>query len=95
MESLGSLLGSSNIGPVGLLTVAVLLIMFGGLIPRWQYRSMLEEKDKQIREHREDKIRQQETIGELSNQNTLLIGKVELSLHIAESIKKLGEEARS
>lgn len=92
---LGSLLGSSNIGPVGLLTVAVLLIMFGGLIPRWQYRSMLAEKNQQLAEHREDKKNQQTVIDELSKQNTLLIGKVELSLHIADSIKKMGEEART
>lgn len=95
MESLGGLLGSTNIGPIGLLTLAVLLIMFGGLIPRWQYRSMLDEKNSQLAEHREDKRNQQTVIDELSKQNTLLIGKVELSLHIAESIKKLGEEAKS
>lgn len=94
MESLAGLT-AADLGATGLLAIAVALIMFGGLVPRWLYRSALEEKDKQINEKSLENIALRELTAEQSQQVTTLIQKVELSLHIAEVIKRLGEEARA
>ncbi|OLL21263.1 hypothetical protein QWW67_25435 [Rhodococcus sp. M8-50] len=92
MEALGGL-SAADLGASSLLAIAVALIMFGGLVPRWLYRSALEEKDKQINEKSLENLALRDLTAEQSQQVTTLIQKVELSLHIAEVVKKLGEEA--
>ncbi|MGX6513242.1 hypothetical protein [Rhodococcus sp. SJ-2] len=81
----------SDIGLGGLLSVVVLLVVFGGLIPWRQHNRELEEKDKQNAELRADKVAQREIIDEQAQQISTLIPKIELSVHIADALKKLGE----
>lgn len=94
MEGLAGLT-AADLGASGLLALAVLLVMFGGLVPRWLYRSALEEKDKQISEKNLRITTLEALTSEQSQQISTLIPKIELSLHIAEVIKTLGEEART
>ncbi|MCD2096524.1 hypothetical protein [Rhodococcus rhodochrous] len=89
MEEFASFL-TSDIGLGGILSTVMLLIIFGGLVPWRQHRSALAEKDRQIEEHREDKIVQRKIIDEQASQISLLIPKIEVSVHMAETLKKLG-----
>lgn len=94
MESLAGL-SAADLGATGLLAVAVVLIMFGRLVPRGLHRSAMEDKDRQIAE-KDRRIEALEALAaEESQQVSALIPKIELSLHIAEVIKRLGEEART
>ncbi|SED50362.1 hypothetical protein SAMN04490240_4056 [Rhodococcus pyridinivorans] len=81
---------TSDIGLGGILSAVILLIIFGGLVPWRQHRAALAEKDRQIEEHREDKLVQRKIIDEQASQISLLIPKIELSVHMAETLKKLG-----
>ncbi|MEE2058984.1 hypothetical protein [Rhodococcus artemisiae] len=90
MESVAGI-AVADLGLSGLLALTVLLILGGGLVPRRQYRSALAEKDQQIAEHRADKVAQRQIIDEQAMQISLLIPKIELSVHIADALKKLGE----
>lgn len=94
MESIAGI-PIADLGATGLLALTVALIIFGGLVPRWLYKSALEEKDKQITEKNLENKALRELTTEQSQQISTLIPKIELSLHIAEVVKKLGEEARS
>lgn len=92
MESLAGL-SAADLGATGLLALAVLLIMFGRLIPRGFHRAMVEDKDRQLAE-KDRRIDALEALAsESAQQVSTLIPKIELSLHIAEVIKRLGEEA--
>lgn len=41
--------GLAEAGPVGLLSLFVLLIFFGGLVPRWLHTQRMADKDERIR----------------------------------------------
>lgn len=43
------LAGLANLGPWGLVTVFVLLILFGRLIPRWTHEQRITDRDERIR----------------------------------------------
>ncbi|BDB62347.1 hypothetical protein [Rhodococcus sp. RDE2] len=89
MDEFASFL-SSDIGLGGILGTVILLIIFGGLVPWRQHRAALAEKDKQLDEFRQDKMAQRQIIDEQANQISLLIPKIELSVHIADAFKKFG-----
>lgn len=37
-----------NVGAVSLVSLTVLLVLLGGLIPRWQHKERIADKDRQI-----------------------------------------------
>ena len=68
-----------DLGLSGLLSLAVLLILAGRLIPRSMHKVIVEIKDDIINDQRE-------RIKELVRQNDRLISGTSTSVHIAESI---------
>ena len=80
----------TDLGLTGLLSLAVLLILGGGLVPRWLYRSALAEKNLQIDEKNKRIEKLEDLTVEQSQQISTLIPKIELSVHIADALKKLG-----
>lgn len=94
MESIAGI-AVADLGLTGLLAIAVLLILGGGLVPRWLYRSALAEKDKQIEEHREDKAALRKLVDEKDRQLSMLIPNVELPVRMADALKRLAEGEES
>lgn len=66
--------------PAVLLGLLVVLIIFGGLVPRWLYRSMMQIKDQIIADQRS-------MIGEQSRQITRLIGGAEVAVRVSEALQ--------
>lgn len=68
--------------PWVLVGMLFLLTIFGGLVPRWLYKSVISMKDAQI-------ARQDQTIQEQARQINRLIGGAETTVHIAGEIQRV------
>ncbi|WP_342659435.1 hypothetical protein Rruber_02665 [Rhodococcus ruber] len=67
--------------PAVLLGVVVVLIVFGGLVPRWLHRSMLRIKDEAIADLKEINAEQ-------ARQIHRLIGGTEVSVRVSEALQE-------
>jgi len=77
---LGGLTPAHLTNPAVLLGLLVVLIIFGGLVPRWLYRSMMQIKDQIIAD-------QKAMLGEQSRQITRLIGGTEVAVRVSEALQ--------
>lgn len=68
--------------PWVLVGMLFLLTIFGGLVPRWLYKSVISMKDAQI-------ARQDEMLKEKDRQINRLIGGAETTVHIAGEIQRV------
>lgn len=84
---LGGLSGADLSDPKVLLGAVVVMIIVGGLIPRWMHLSVLKIKDETIADLRAQNATQAEQI-------TKLIGAAEIGVHIAEDLHRLTRESR-
>lgn len=82
---LGGLTGADLSDPKVLLGAVVVMIIVGGLIPRWVHQSMMKLKDETISD-----LRQQNS--ELLAQNAKLITAAEIGVHIAEDLHRVAQE---
>lgn len=79
------LTGADLSDPKVLLGAVVVMIIVGGLIPRWMHQSMMKLKDETIAD-----LRQQNAV--LLDQNSQLIKAAEIGVHIAEDLHRVAQE---
>jgi hypothetical protein len=83
-----NLTGLGDLGPVGVLTLVVLMILFGLLVPRWQHNQRIADKDK-VNETL------QKALDKRDEQVDKLIEGQELMARLLEDIKRVTELRRS
>lgn len=71
----------ANIGPWGLITLFVLAVFFGYLIPRWTHKQRISDKEDEIKFLRE-------TLGKKDEQLQTAINNNELVVKALEDIKR-------
>jgi len=77
-----------NISSWSLVAVFVLLIAFGGLIPRWQHKQALRDKDEQINEFRAIHAADLERSNLQMHQVTRLLDATETTTHLINTIQR-------
>ena len=77
----------ANIGPWGLVTVFVLLVGLGGLIPRWTYNRTIKDKDIVIANLNKALDKRDDQFTKLSEQNRVIIS-------LLEDIKIIGQSRK-
>lgn len=85
---LGGLSSADLSDPKVLLGAVVVLIVVGGLIPRWVHQSIVRTKDETIQDQRQ-------IITALLEQNSKLTDAAELGVHIAEDLHRVATEGSS
>lgn len=80
-------LGWSQLTPWGIVTVMVMLIAVGGLIPRWTFKKIVDDKDKLI-----EKL--QTALDMRDEQFKELFGNQELTIRLLEEIKREAQSRR-
>lgn len=70
----------SQLGPAGLVSVIVMLVVLGFLIPRWTVNRWLKDRDEQITYHKSMLDKRDEQIAKLLHQG-------ELTVRLLEEIK--------
>ena len=75
----------AEIGPWGLVSVFVMLVLFGGLIPRWIHNQRVGDRDKEI-----DLLRKM--LDKRDTQFDKLVRQGELIVKLLEDIKRAGAE---
>lgn len=78
--------GWSTIGPWGLVTIFVLLIAFGFLIPRWTHKERIHDKEREITLLRASLAKRDEQVDRLIEQH-------DKTLRLLEDIKAAGRPA--
>jgi hypothetical protein len=66
-----------QLGPWGLVSVFVMLVFLGGLIPRWIYNKSLTDKDNLIEKLQRALDLRDEQFGRLFEQNKIIVGLLE------------------
>lgn len=77
----------ANLGPWGLVSVFVMLVMFGQLVPRWIHTQRVEDRDKEIDVLRRMIDKRDEQVNKLIEQNELMV-------KLLEDIKAVSRERR-
>lgn len=62
-----------NVGAVSLVSLTVLLVLLGGLIPRWQHKERIADKDRQIAALQTSLDKRDEQVDKLLENDTLMI----------------------
>ncbi|MGU3587182.1 hypothetical protein ACLBYD_29035 [Rhodococcus sp. C26F] len=83
---------ASEVGLGGLLTIAILLVMFGVLVPRPLHNAAIRDRDRQIEAQGRRIEKLDELVLDQSKQIGELMGHSRLSLHIADEIKNAATE---
>lgn len=85
----------AKVGPTGLLTIVVLMVLLGQLIPRWQHRERIVDKNEQIAnlqktlEVRDEQIRVQgERAAVRDDQMGQLLAQSDLTVQLLSSLAK-------
>lgn len=75
----------ADIGPWGLLTVFVMLVLLGGLVPRWIHSQRVSDRDKEIALLRTMLDKRDEQFDKLVKQG-------EITIRLLEDIKRVSVE---
>ena len=76
--------GEDLANPWVLVGMLFLLTIFGGVVPRWLHKSIVNDKNKELDSWKATSVTQSQQINELIKQS-------ETALHIGEEIKRLAE----
>lgn len=76
--------GLSDIGLSGLVTLGVLLVFFGGLVPRWIHNERIKDKNELIRTLQKSLDKRDEQVDKLTSQ-------MELNIKLLEDLKELSK----
>lgn len=77
-----------DVGPEALLAIAIMLILFGGLIPRWMHAE-------RIKDLKEQNALQQAALDKRDEQVDRLVENDNVVIHLLESIKAEAERRQS
>ncbi len=77
-------MGLGDVGLSGLVTLGVLLVFFGGLIPRWVHNERMKDKNELIHTLQKSLDKRDEQVDKLTDQ-------MELNIKLLEDLKELSK----